>query len=80
MEFFAYKIRYWDDLDDKMNTSEGFCVASSHADAMIKIGNYYGAKSVDNVLLVTLECGDCILPIDDGFPSFEELTSNPFKE
>lgn len=80
MEFFAYKIRHWNDIDNKMETSKGYCVAHSLADAIVKIEDYYGAKSIDNILLVTLECGDCVLPIDDDFPSFEELTSNPFKE
>ena len=80
MEFFAYKIRHWDDLDGKMETSKGYCVASSRADAMVNIENHYGEESIDSVLLIALECGDCILPIDDDFPSFEELISNPFKE
>lgn len=63
-----------------MEASKGYCVANSLADAMVKIGDYYGEKSIDNILLMTLDGSDCVLPIDDGFPSFEELTSNPFKE
>lgn len=80
MEFFAYKIRHWDDTDGKMTTSKGYCVANSRAEAMKKIEKYYGEENIDKVLLVTLNCGDCILPINDDSPSFDEAISNPFKE
>lgn len=49
---FKYKVRYWDDVENKVLNETGLVAAKSWGKAVNKVRDYYGEK---NVYEVTIE-------------------------
>lgn len=60
---FKYKVRYWDDVENKVLDETGLVAAKSWGKAVNKVRDYYGVK---NVYEVTIEEWEDVVWAEDA--------------
>lgn len=56
--FYHYIIEYWDQLDEKMRTENGFMRGDSYANVVKEISDWYGEDQIESLTITILENGD----------------------
>lgn len=58
--FYTYKVKWYDDFDNAVQTAQGITYGTFYSDALNSITDYYGENTIVEVTLQAMEPASCL--------------------
>lgn len=72
MHLYGYKVMYFNDYEEQMNTERGMIIASNFCDAMEKVIQMYGQSESEDIQIYFIKEGVTVITEEDVYNIIEQ--------
>ena len=69
MYFYHYKVRYFDDYEEKIDVEEGLSIGEDFSDTISRLERFYGKGNIEEIYVSYLEGPWDDSPVEDVLPT-----------